>query len=257
MAGVLTLDIASMEERIVQLAMKGGQAGAEYALGRVKARAPVRKIFRGTAYHESGGFRKPRLRQVGFSDPLTGETNRLRGHPNDLQPLFRSRQGNATVFLSGDFRRVDPNHPGRLSKLAPRDITAVTVVGGKAIRQPLSQELSAHQVRVTGGKALTGPGRYEVRTGRANFKDPSSGTTRVGGRLRGELHIEGPFRREGIIWWYIVTRTKERGRLYGRDQEFGNRHTRPHPFLRPGLHESRGPFRKAVKGSIAEGLRKR
>ena len=130
MAGSVTLNIGAIEERIVTKAMVGGQKGAEYALARIQARAPVRKLFRGTTYHAGAdGFRAPRIRQARFKDPKTGEGGQVRGHANSLNPVFRLRQPNGvTLYQVGDYRRVDPDRPGRLGKIDPRAESSNTVV---------------------------------------------------------------------------------------------------------------------------------
>jgi len=278
--GSVALDIGKLEAKIVQAAMKGGAKAADQVLERAKARAPVRKLFKGTGYRQgvsvrnsqgTVGFngRQPRIRQLRYQDE-SGEVNQVRGHANSLVPLFRTKsKANGTSYLSGDFRLVEGPKGFQTLRTVEAD-EAVMVKGGK-VKQLTQRDYNAEELRTKGGRLTTSGGRYEIASGRANFRDPGSrlardGTklivnprqpqTRVGGRLRGELHVEGPVRGE-IIWWYIVSRTKDRGRLYGRDQEFGNRHTPAHPFLRPALHESRDLFRNQVRSNIKEAARPR
>ena len=133
------------------------------------------------------------------------------------------------------------------------------VKGGKVqlVDSSTLPPLSGHDLR--SGKAnrpvLTSKGRAEVRSGRANFTSPEDGITRVGGRLRGEIHAEGPTKIGGVIWGQVVSATKdpETGRLYPRDQEFGNAHNRPHPYMRPGLHDSRGALRREIRDAVRLG----
>ena len=266
---------ATIENRLDRAARRAGDQAAAYALERVRKHAPVRKIFRGTTYSAGKFGRVPRNRRVRAED-----IERV-GHANSLIPLFRTNVGGTRAFLSGDFRRVNPR-TGRLREIStgykpntigeggpqaygrskktsygkqgsdtPRDLTLI--VGGKLSDPSKVKPVSAENIRVAGGKALTGRGRYEVRSGRANFRDPAQGNvTRVGGRLRGELHVEGPVEKAGVLWWYVVSATKdpETGRLYPRDQEYGTRHHKAHPFMRPGLHESRSALRRIVRGEM-------
>jgi hypothetical protein len=281
-AGGVQINFGRIEQRIVQRAMSGGQVGAEYALSRAIHHAPVRKLFRGTTYSTSrAGFRQPRLRRAN-----AGSVQRI-GHANSAEPLFRTRNAQGkTEFLSGDFRRV---RNGKLVKIrTSTDIPASqrrgyraqvqggTILfargrGGKLTARAIAP-ISASQVRPSGRPVVKPTGRFEIEgSTRAHFttggnlvggKSLPSGrlvgqtrrgsTTRVGGRLRGELHVQGPVRQDATFWWYVVSATKdtETGRLYPLDQEYGTRHHPPHPFLRPALAESRDKFRNAVKRTL-------
>jgi hypothetical protein len=199
---------------------------------------------------------------------------RIRGHSNSSKPLFRTQANGKTVFLSGDFRRLNPA-TGKLAAL--KDARAVVVSGGKTKVVPLTGAISARQATVGGRRALTSCGKYHVEHTRARFTSggrlsggkalPSGrlvgqrrvgAQTHVGGRLRDELHVEGPVRNAGMISWFVVSATKdpETGRLYPQDQEFGTRRHPPHPFLRPALHESRDKLRQNVRRSVKEGFRR-
>lgn len=288
-AGVarLTLDTGHLMQRFHAGAVKGGRQGAEGALRRIKARAPVRKLFRGTTYHNVniGGemFRQPIKRMVRTRTAGGTKTGRMQldedrdvgsaavGHANSLEPLFRFKAGKTTYYATGDFRRVDTagrrrRHPedqvpstiGRLGMVDPKEIDLYTKKGGKIRHEHPTAAISGEKLNIGGGRLITNRGKWEVRSGRADFRDPSTGVVRVGGRLRGEIHIEGPVDEGGVLTFYIVSATKDpaTGRLYPRDQEFGTRHHPPHPFLRPGLRESRNQFAKAVDRGMAEELRK-
>ncbi|HEX5016518.1 MAG TPA: hypothetical protein VFX15_02905 [Actinomycetes bacterium] len=250
----VVIDFAKIEATFERAIRRAGDNSASYVEDRAKHHAPVRKLFRGTSYRTStAGFREPRIRQVRFRDV---EGTRTSGHANSLTPLFRTRtRGGGRAVLAGDFRVVDRRT--RTLKAVKADLF-LGVRGGKA-ETHRTEEISAEDVRVNGGKALTRRGRYEVRSGRADFKAPGSRTTRVGGRLRGEIHVEGPVDENGTLWWYVVSATKdpETGRLYPKDQEFGTRRHKPHPFLRPGLHDGRETFRRNVRREIREVARKR
>lgn len=280
----LTIDFTSVEAKIERFARRGGEVAAAHALERIRKHAPVRKIFRGTTYKTGkSGFREPVSRRVRF------DGDQRSGHANSAVPLFRTKTASGTAFISGDFRRVNTT-TRRLREIgtgarastigepstaaygrykptqhvvdgstSSGSLTLVNVVGGKAkLANPAKvKPISAENLKTGAGKVLTTRGRYDVRSGRADYK--SNGATRVGGRLRGELHVEGPVDEDGILWWYVVSATKDpqSGRLYGLDQEFGTKRHKPHPFMRPGLHESRGALRRSVKSAIKEGLRSR
>jgi HK97 gp10 family phage protein len=95
-----------------------------------------------------------------------------------------------------------------------------------------------------GGPELTARGRNELRSGRANFTSPS-GTT-LGGRLRGEIHTvlaEGG----GSRWIAKVVSPT----AYAKYVEFGTRHARAQPYLRPALSQVRESFRTRMRAAIA------
>jgi len=90
---------------------------------------------------------------------------------------------------------------------------------------------------------LTSRGRYELRTGRANFRS-SRGTT-LGGRLRGEIHVQ-PAEGGGTRWvTAVVSPTR-----YAKYVEFGTRHNRAQPYLRPALNEVRESFRDRMAAAV-------
>lgn len=243
-------------------AQRGGEATAELVLKRARAKAPVRKIFRGTTYKVGkSGFRQPTLRQVS-TGAGRGEDETVKGQPNSFQPLLRVRKtGGKTQYLTGDLRAVsspyDPLTPEQNKSRSINRLFEKQKGGPTTVRDTAAINILSLRVPTRSGKtrsALTTRGRYEVRSGRANFKG-ADGVTRVGGRLRESIHIEGPIREGGTMWWYIVADAKDpqTGRLYGRDQEYGTRHHPPHPFLRPALQESRGALVKNVRRALARG----
>jgi len=263
----------------------GVERAAAIAVVNIQKHAPVRKIFRGTTYRTSKrGFREPKPRR------LTFEGDDRRGHANSLFPILVNRTGRVKTTFTGDFRRVSISRPGHLARLqtgahegtigesgpaafgrfkatsysregseSPKDLAVFSQVKGGKVRKvnPLTlHPLSGENLRVQGGKrAVTARGKFEIRTGRANFRSPDDGVVRVGGRLRGEIHATGAVMRDGIVSALVVSATKdpETGRLYPKDQEFGNRHNPPHPFMRPGLHDSRGALRRELKNALRIG----
>jgi len=209
-----TLNTDALEQRIMRGATAGARQGATRTMKRAKERAPVRKLFKGTTYRAVSvpgiAGREPISRTVRFRD-MTGETrgrNRFgdvragrstgaefeefRGHANSLIPLFRRKAGGETLTITGDFRRVNPRDRGfgTLDRLKPSEIEAFTQKGGRVRRQKINEALSGEKLNIGGGRLLKSSGRYEIRSGRADFRDPSSGVVRVGGRLRGEIHVK-------------------------------------------------------------------
>lgn len=93
---------------------------------------------------------------------------------------------------------------------------------------------------------LTSRGRYELKSGRANFS--SHGGTTLGGRLRGEIHVE-PARGGGTSWVArVVSPTR-----YAKYVEFGTRHSRAQPYIRPALAQVRESFRARMQAAVRPG----
>jgi HK97 gp10 family phage protein len=250
----MPINTAVIEDYLYAQSIKAANQAANHALRRIRDRAPVRRLFRGTTFRTMSEFtspagpgRAPINRRVMGSD-VTAEsaTRRKRGvsygltahdmarsaeaftgHANSFQPLIKYGR---SKFTQGDFRKVDK--AGRLA-----DVQATLIQSGRS---------TTVHTRGTQAQFLTSRGRYEVGKGRATFKG------HVGGRLRDELRVVPAVREGTHVWAYVVSPTKDpdTGYPYNRAQEFGTVHNRPHPFMRPGLHESRGALVAAVKSNL-------
>lgn len=105
------------------------------------------------------------------------------------------------------------------------------------------RQLSSSGGLQNAGPALTARGRYELKAGRANFK--SAGGTTLGGRLRGEIHSV-PVEGGGTKWTAkVVSPTR-----YAKYVEFGTRHARAQPYLRPALAQVRSSFRARMRAAV-------
>lgn len=89
---------------------------------------------------------------------------------------------------------------------------------------------------------LTARGRYELKTGRANVR--VGGRTYLGGRLRSEITSvaasEGP-----VFTGAVISPTP-----YAKYVEFGTRHNRAQPYLRPALANVRTSFRERLQRAV-------
>lgn len=93
---------------------------------------------------------------------------------------------------------------------------------------------------------LTARGRYELKVGRAAFRGPGGVT--LGGRLRGEIHMvaaEGG----GPRWTARVVSPTP----YAKYVEFGTRHNRAQPYMRPTLEQVRESFRAKCVAAVRIG----
>lgn len=154
------------------------------------------------------------------------------GSNNSLVPVNRSKG----ETVAGDMRQW------RAGKLLPV-ATVVQIRGGKPAR-----------VDQTGDNFLTKRGSYEVATGRAAWRKADARVgepLRIGGALRNSIvlvkassdSIEG-----GKVMGYV--RAGGDGVDYAGYQEFGTRHNRAQPFLRPALYESRTEFKRNVSNAL-------
>jgi len=256
------LNTQKIRDHFVQQSRKAANEAASRGLERIRKHAPVRKLFRGSTYRtQEQGFRVPRQFRFRQPEPVGKLTGRLQaeegeaerqqriGHANSEVPVFRFRTPRGTVLVSGDFRRV------RNGELVPVQPTVLRQRGQRFQDITASGPVSGANLR--GGQNEPPPnarGRFEGRSGRATFKAPGE-PARVGGRLKGELRRVPATYVGGFVWAYVESPTvdPETGYPYPRAQEFGSAHNRPHPFMRPGLHETRSDLVSAVKRHVRAG----
>lgn len=156
-----------------------------------------------------------------------------------LAEIARSKAPVRRIF-EGDTRIITSRSVGDTQTLADR------VVVGHTVRYPhlLSQRRIVDEGEVIGQDLLSRRGRYEVASGRADYR-PRGRARQVGGRLKGEIRAL-PARVDGRhVIAEVVSPTP-----YAKHQEFGNRHNPAHPYMRPAASEGRA----LVTSQIAEGL---
>jgi HK97 gp10 family phage protein len=150
-----------------------------------------------------------------------------------VRKVFQGSVGNATLQSKVEVRAE--SHMRRQLGLAPGPVRtqrtqASSVHSTMALRQLNRRgQLKFHT-------PLTARGRFEVKSGRAAFRGPDGVT--LGGRLRGEIHMvaaEGG----GPRWTARVVSPTP----YAKYVEFGTRHNRAQPYLRPTLEQVRESFR--------------
>ena len=251
-----------IEERAIQ----GLNATLEYTLGRAQHHAPVRQIFR----HDRRGnsFKGRQIRTAKqfeafrSSNPRTRQLTRPSRIPlAQIRRLYQADVLDSGLALLQRGRRIRGNAGSEMSVIRVGRVTIAgdlrQVQGGRLVpvaflKQTRGGKISllpppeARGTQTSAGEfALSGRGRYEVKTGRATFR--RAGTDRIGGSLKHSIHKIGASltsRSRGKIWGYVRAGNEDVD--YARHQEFGNIHNRAHPFMRPALYESRGPFRENV-----------
>ena len=120
-------------------------------------------------------------------------------------------------------------YPHRLSlrRLAPRSATSVNQL-------------------LRGSEYLTKSGRYEVASGRANYR-PRHRAGQVGGRLKGEITST-----KATIEGNVIEATAISPTPYAKYQEFGTVHNPAHPYMRPAAEESRSEVISAMATAAIE-----
>lgn len=124
-----------------------------------------------------------------------------------------------------------------------------TVTGKRPPRQWHERRLSAALEHLAEYEQDEGPltrqGAYEVRSKRAGFS--TWGHTHIGGRLRGEITAMPVSITGNMAEAWVISPTP-----YAKYQEFGTRHNRAHPFLRPAAEESRDAVVQAIAAAVKE-----
>lgn len=255
------IDSGALIDALLDASNEAVRQGLNEIHRRAQEKAPVRDVYRhgrgsnkgvraaGPGFARAGTFG----RSQSFASPQRARAGKVI-RPTTLSDLVTSRgrphQGSNVVT----------NHTirGRTNSFAPVVRSPAGLIGGEALRELQSPgHLKVARIRgKTGGtftaeSLLSGRGRYELASGRANHLDEHGNLT-LGGTLRDGIKIEGPFESGFEVIGYVSAYAHDKNRThnYAADQEFGSRHNRPHPFLRPALRESRGKIKSTGFGGI-------
>lgn len=159
-----------------------------------------------------------------------------------VRKVFKGRVGRATMQSGAE--AIAEAQLRRDTGLGPGPVRTQRGAASPVHSIMKYRELSTSGQLRAGAPETTSRGRYELRTGRANFTGP--GGTTVGGRLRGEIHVV-PAEGRGPRWTAkVVSPTK-----YAKYVEFGTRHSRAQPFMRPALSQVREGFRGRMRSAVA------
>ncbi len=193
-----------------------------------KKRAPVRKVFKGSAGRAN-------LQSIEEAAAEAADRVRLGLAPGRVRtqrsPAARVHGFGPRRFLDSPTAPVYDVGVGRFRGSSGRFITAAQFRQA----QPLNGRLRFNTL-------LTSRGRYELRTGRANIR--AGGRTAVGGRLRSEIAYTRAAG-ERVITAYVESPTP-----YAKYVEFGTRHNRAQPYLRPAFAGQRAAFRQRLTATI-------
>lgn len=218
------IDFEAIAESIFDSAVQALGQGAVIVEGRAKARAPVRNIF-------------------GVRHELV--PNKYIG---DIQALRESRGGR----VGADEMMVKVKAPAPLKAGGFRSSLRRDVIHRREAMA--ERHLAEYKAGTRGKPALDRRGASEVKTKRALYvgtrKVRQGIGASVGGRLRGEIQAMSPTvsGKQAEVW--VISPT-----AYSGYQEFGTRHNRAHPFLRPAAEESRDEVVSLIADAVREASR--
>lgn len=184
-----------------------------------RGRAPVRKIFKGS----TGRATLQSTEEAAAEVAVRSRLGLAQG------PVRTQRTPAARVHRFGPRRLLQkPAFDPRVSRFRG--------AGGQLVAS------AGQSNRLVFDTPTTSRGRYEIRTGRANIT--IGGQTFVGGRLRREI-TSTPAEGGAILTARVSSPTP-----YAKYVEFGTRHNRAQPYLRPAIAAQREAFRSRLKRAI-------
>lgn len=206
-------------DAIFKAAVAALEQGAALVEARAKARAPVRNIF-GMEYT----FRIKTASEMKASRVTTG-----------------GEVGTATwqqTWKAGDAPQ------GKLASMMPRKWRQRRMATLERLLVAYDAEMMSRRRGYAPIKTvLSRRGASEVRTKRAAFTTFEHAG--IGGRLRGEIKSLPPTVTGERAEAWVISPTP-----YAKYQEYGTRHNRAHPYLRPAAEESRSEVIRAIAEAV-------
>jgi len=281
------IDQSTITQFFMEAAERGTMRAASHVVSRAQSLAPVRKIFR-AGRGKAGGAQKFR-RGTMVSGPfsmMSGGTFGLLTHSTAPMAMPKTLGIKDVVSGGGRGSRPEPGHGspapnpkvrGSAHGYSPVLKTRIGAIGGGEwakgqttnlrfwggdnvmalglIRSPAGGHVALASMLTSRGRfeAFGKVGKDGTRAGRGRAVHTSaSGEQMIGGRLHDSIHAEGPFRNGMQVSGFVSASAHDPGSShnYARDQEFGTRKHKKHPFLRPALRESAAFFRASVKLEI-------
>lgn len=232
------IDFDAIAQAIFESAVTALGEGAQIVEARAKHRAPVRNIFTGNDYR----FRPKTIEELA-SDQAAGRIgSSITWRHEEMAPIKTARGMRSSLRREWRQRRL---LEAEFHLHAYEDEIAARKAGRSSGRMPEPTR-------------LTRRGAYEVRVALASSfkKNPRSarwgqwGQSFVGGRLRGEIYATSAKTAGAMAEAWVISPTS-----YAGFQEFGTRHNRAHPFLRPAAAESREEVVSRIAAAIKEASR--
>lgn len=247
----VTVELASVLERLETAVRQTVFASATDAMVDAKKLAPVRRVLKG----DRGGKTRLLTRQERSAEQSvrvqlglrSGKAIRTAAEP------ARTRSLPSNPYLRAPGRRPPRGVPDELGKRTQAPDVNFT---GKAFAIGSGVQLNRYGRSELGrGVAIQGPTIFgqgddaTVRRNRARLRAANSaiyfrpagrssgsegaapsGQYKLGGRLRGEIYIERADEPTGVFKWWVISPT-----YYSRYVEFGTRHNKAQPYMRPAL----------------------
>lgn len=160
-----------------------------------------------------------------------------------VRKVFQGSVGNATLQSKVEVQAE--SHMRRQLGLAPGPVRTQRT-GASSVHSTMALRQLNRRGQLKFHTPLTARGRYELKIGRAAFRGPSGVT--LGGRLRGEIHMVAAEGR-GPVWTARVVSPTP----YAKYVEFGTRHNRAQPYMRPTLERVRESFRARCVAAVRLG----
>ena len=267
------IDWDILTQQIIEASVTAVNATAFNTMEIAKAKAPVRKVFRGgrqtvrfktTGEIESDKNLRARLGLApeilatpakiaavvaSWRKPKKGTT--IGGKQFGLATVVTSRNRANAFFPGGVLRAEDAEHKGMRRKFVAEDLRLLNRKNEQRLMEPMAE----HE--------LTARGRYELKTGRAiseknevrvdlftgKLRIVQTERPRLGGSLRSSIRVEKAD--PGMYPIIKASVVAGGGKVtYARYQELGTRHNPAHPFLRPALAHAKDELPAQVRRAL-------
>lgn len=264
----MEINWSEIEQRLIDAADTGMMATGKQMQARAKALAPVRKVFQG----QRNITKAPAAQKMRWRSTTSGRFATLdkagdddlamiprRGSAFSPETRIRNRylrdvnmqERTVVEFRGGMHRQISHDVPGsefRMKRINDKMRPSYEGFPEKYRRENEGRSTPRQfGLENPGSKVLNVRGRYEMRSGRAFYRN-ADGSTTMGGRLRGSIALgEVEETRHGLS---LRLEAGGEEAYYAIYQELGTRHHPAHPFLRPALDEASKYYKSYLRRSI-------
>jgi HK97 gp10 family phage protein len=252
-----SVDLKSVIPRIEDIIERTVRATAENATVDAKKLAPVRRVVKGD--------RSGKVRKLSVQERSAEQSVRQRLGLRSGRVIYTAAERRMTSMPSNPYLRGPGRRPPR------SDPPELAAAGRGVFANKSGKDLNRHgRAELDRGISIKGPTIYgkgadqEVRKNRLALRRSNSaiyfqrtkasdiaeglrggGRYTLGGRLRGEIYSEPADIAAGIIKWWVISPT-----YYARYVEFGTRHNRAQPYMRPALTKARRVLGDTLRSNL-------